>query len=176
MVASSTAPTVPIVAFSATVARTARPSSWTVSGPSSYAVPPGRRNGTKTATNSTSGSTKRARRQISRGGIRAAAAIAASTTPQAANTGQAASGVETATSVIARIPTTFARGSRRWTGLAGSPASPVSSRAWLQSAPMALPASAGGSPTPEATANTPSVPTKPATPVATRSFSMPGKA
>ena len=43
------------------------------------------------------------------------------------NTGQASTGVETATTVTATRPRIFARGSSRWTGLAGFPASPVSS-------------------------------------------------
>ena len=74
----------------------------------------------------------RARRHSSRAGTRAAAATATSTAAQATHTGHAASGAETATSVTAEQPSSFARGSSRWTRLRGSPASPVSSSAWLQ--------------------------------------------
>ena len=57
--------------------------------------------------------------------MRASAAIVASASAQATNAGQARSGVETPTTVIPASPRIFARGSRRWIGLAGSPATPV---------------------------------------------------
>ncbi|MEA2324240.1 MAG: hypothetical protein QOD81_4090 [Solirubrobacteraceae bacterium] len=70
----STALSVPMPAFAATAAKARRPSSWTVSGPSAYAAPPGRANGSSAAASSTSGSTTRQRRHTAPADTRAATA------------------------------------------------------------------------------------------------------
>ena len=126
---SRTALHVPRIAFALTVANVARPCSETVTGPRSTGSP-SRTNGTNTATNRTSGSTTRTRLQTVRGLTRASAATTISVAAQATYAGHAASGVETATSVMPAKPISFARGSRRWIGLSRSPATPV----WLQAA------------------------------------------
>ncbi len=121
---SSTAPPVPSAALAATVVNVARPAAETLIGPRSTRAPPARMNGTSAATHRTAGSTSRPRDQTVAARTRASAAIATSARAQATNAGHACSGVETATSVTPVSPISFARGSSRWTGLAGSPASP----------------------------------------------------
>ena len=121
---SSTALTVPIAAFDATDANVVRPSSDTRERAEVDRSPP-RTNGMNTATKTTSGRTTRARVQTTPGPTRAVAAIAASASAHATSTRPRRGGVETPTSVIPANPTIFARGSRRWIGLAGSPATPV---------------------------------------------------
>ncbi len=81
--ASSTADTVPMVALAATAASVSRPASCTVSGPNAYVSPPSRTSGMKSAASTTGGRTKRARRQISPGLMRARAATPARTSAAA---------------------------------------------------------------------------------------------
>src|SRR5918994_5796053 len=121
---SRTAPTAPIVALAVTSANVARPASDSASGPTCTAGPP-RTNGTKAATNTTSGRITRTRAQTVPGLTLATAATTASATAHAAKAGHARNGVETATTVIPASPTIFARGSSRWIRLAVSPATPV---------------------------------------------------
>ncbi len=136
----------------------------------------------KTAAASTSGSTIRVRLQITPGGTRPTAATATSTTAQATQAGHAEMGVDTPTTVTPTRPRIFARGSRRWTGLARSPTGPAPPWACQPPTGYAVAWSVGrrvrrsSHARPRPTRKTPIVPTKPATPVATRSFSIPGKA
>src|SRR3954447_15153759 len=122
---SSTALTVPIAALEPTAANVVSPSRESANGPTWTFSPP-RTNGTNTATKSTSGSTTFARDQSTSGPTRAAAATATSASAHTASTGQYRGGVETPTTVIPARPAILARGSSRWTRLAGSPASPDS--------------------------------------------------
>src|SRR5215207_6080057 len=139
---SSTAAVVPIVALTATPANTATPAAETVSGPIAMAGPPGRRNGTNAATKRISGSTTRARPQITPGGTLAAAATAARATAHAAKTPQSPSGVVTATTVTPSRATSLARGSSRWTALSRRPATPAGAMAWLARTATRTPAAA----------------------------------
>ena len=59
----------------------------------------------------------------------------ASASAQAASTGHSRGGVETATTVIPAKPTILARGSSRWTALAGLPATPVACIPLIAGAP-----------------------------------------
>ncbi len=170
---SRTALSVPRIAFALTAASTARPASETSNGPSSIVAPPLRTNGTKMATKSTSGSTTRARVQSVPGPTRAVIATAVSASAQATQTGHACSGVVTATSVTPVSPSSFARGSRRWIGLSGFPATPALELLGAHAVTGRLRAVLTRA---KPSAKTISVPVKPARPLASFSLCTPGKA
>ena len=81
--------------------------------------------GVNSATSRTGNSTMLVRRMSTPGGTRASAATSNSVSAQATYVGHAV--VETATTVIAAKPSTFVRGSSRWIGLCGFPATPTAS-------------------------------------------------
>ena len=173
---SRTALTVPIVALTATVANVSGPPR-TVSGPS-----PSRPALADERDERPRGGQAAARRGRGARRVRAHACDGRDRREHGAQATRRAtpSGVETATTVSRRGRRIFARGSSRWIGLAGSPASPI--RSGRSQSPLTpgrragLAAAGARARRAPASAKTSSVPTKPARPVATRSSSTHGNA